>query len=258
MVSVIIAAYNAESHISVTIQAVLNQTMSNFQLLIIDDCSSDSTWMRIQSFHDDRIVAYRLDENVGSGLARNYGLQRATGNIVAFCDADDVWGKDKLERQLELWDRSNYKWCCTAYRRFSENSALAIITPRKVITHGLLSMYCDIGLSTVMAEKEVFDKYLFENKRIRQDYLLWMNLTNIGYACQGIPKVLSEYRVHSNGISSNKLSSAKAHFHVLRMFHRFFVAVPFFFVYICRNIFLRLGEVLESIFVKEQIKTFPS
>ena len=244
MVSVIIAAFNAERHISIAIQGVLNQTMSNFQLLVIDDCSTDSTWRKIQSFKDERINAYRLDKNVGSGFARNYGIGLATGDVIAFCDADDVWSNKKLERQLELWDRSNFKWSCTAYRRFTEKRSLSVIIPRKVINHRLLSMYCDIGLSTVMVERELFDKYRFEKKRIRQDYLLWMNLTNSGCACQGVPEVLSEYRVHSNGISSNKLSSAKAHFSVLRVFNSFFVAILNFFIYMSRNILVRFWEIM--------------
>ena len=103
-VSVITASYNCAKFIEESIKSVLNQTYDNLELIIIDDCSTDNTEEIVNEYikKDSRIKFYRLNNNSGAAVARNKGLDEATGRFIAFLDSDDIWDKQKLEKQINL------------------------------------------------------------------------------------------------------------------------------------------------------------
>ncbi|HBC5517211.1 TPA: glycosyltransferase family 2 protein, partial [Proteus mirabilis] len=102
LVSIIMPCFNSEKYISEAIESVLKQTYSNFELIIIDDNSTDSTLKIINSFRDNRITIISFDENQGAGVARNKGIEVANGRFIAFLDSDDLWSKNKLEAQIKF------------------------------------------------------------------------------------------------------------------------------------------------------------
>lgn len=113
-VSVIMPAYNAEDTISASINSVLEQTHIDIELIIINDCSTDSTEAEIKKYIDPRIIYIENKKNIGVSLTRNRGIEIATGNCIAFLDSDDLWEKDKIEKQL-LYIHSGYNIVCSNY-----------------------------------------------------------------------------------------------------------------------------------------------
>ncbi|SUC11881.1 glycosyl transferase family protein [Proteus mirabilis] len=120
LVSIIMPCFNSEKYISEAIESVLKQTYSNFELIIIDDNSTDSTLKIINSFRDNRITIISFDENQGAGVARNKGIEVANGRFIAFLDSDDLWSKNKLEAQIKFMLDNNYHLTYSYYQCFDK------------------------------------------------------------------------------------------------------------------------------------------
>ena len=126
LISVIMPTYNCGKFIEKTIKSVINQTYKNWELIIVDDCSKDNTEDVVNkcSKSDDRIKYYRLEINQGAAVARTQAMKIAKGNYMAFLDSDDLWKKDKLEKQINFMKENNYSFTCTAYEQIDENDNL--------------------------------------------------------------------------------------------------------------------------------------
>ena len=119
-VSIITPVYNSEKYLKDTIESVLNQTYTNFELILINDKSKDSSIDICNSYKDDRIKIIDLPENVGVCMARNIGIKSASGRYIAFLDSDDVWDSKKLEKQISFMKKINAGISCTEYERVDE------------------------------------------------------------------------------------------------------------------------------------------
>jgi len=169
LISIITPCYNAEKFIAQTIESVRNQTYSNWEMLIIDDCSTDNSKQIINRFSatDPRITLIELKENKGTAYAKNQGLDAAKGNFIAFIDADDVWLPEKIEKQVEVLKKTNAAICFTSYQLMDENSRLIqkiISAPAKVNLEKYLKTTI-IGFSTSMINREItgdFSPILFQ------------------------------------------------------------------------------------------------
>ena len=158
-VSVITASYNCAKFIEESIKSVLNQTYDNLELIIVDDCSTDNTEEIVNEYikKDSRIKFYRLNNNSGAAVARNKGLDEATGRFIAFLDSDDIWDKQKLEKQINFMQTNNYGFSFTSYRLIDENGGLLnkeIRVPNE-ITYKKLLKNTIIGCLTVIIDKEL-------------------------------------------------------------------------------------------------------
>ena len=143
LVSVITPSYNSEEFISQTINSVINQTYSNWELLITDDCSNDLSIEIIKPFvkKDRRIKLYTLEHNSGSGVARNNSIKYAKGKYIAFCDSDDQWLPNKLEKQIAFMKENNLQFSYSSYKVCNEEDKIvgSVICPKEVSFRKMLN-----------------------------------------------------------------------------------------------------------------------
>ncbi|MFD1020143.1 glycosyltransferase family 2 protein [Thalassobacillus hwangdonensis] len=220
LVSVITPAYNAERFIKETMQSVIDQTFTNWEMVIVDDRSQDRTVEYVKEYQqqDERIRLIVLEENSGSAVARNTAIREARGRYLAFLDSDDLWLPQKLEHQLAFMQEKDIAFSFTKYRRMEEDGTdtNAVTNAPSTVDYNSLMKRCVIGCLTVMLDTEKTGNVEMVNIRTRQDYALWLDLTRRGFLAHGLPEVLSRYRVVGGSISSNKWKAAKQNWRVFR------------------------------------------
>lgn len=203
LVSIITPMYNCERYIQQTIQSVLDQTYTNWELWVIDDCSTDTCADIIHKFTDSRIRYRRLESNSGAAVARNLGLELAEGKWIAFLDSDDLWDPNKLEMQLEFMVNNNYDFSYSKYRTVDDNGnplGIEIFGP-KTVTHTLLVCYNWLGCLTVMYNQEKLGTIQIPDIRKRNDWALWINVSKKA-KCHLLDRSLASYRHSNNSLSS--------------------------------------------------------
>ncbi|GEN44234.1 glycosyltransferase family 2 protein [Alkalibacillus haloalkaliphilus] len=220
IISVITPTYNSEQFIEETIKSVQAQTIENWEMVIVDDCSTDRTVEIIESIrqHDSRIKLHKLDENKGAGYARNVAMDLAQGRFIAFLDSDDLWLPEKLEKQYRNMKIRDIAFSHTQYKVIDEDGHLTG-APYEIpneLKYGDLLKFCHIGCLTVMLDRKKVGHVQMDLMRNRQDYLLWLDITKEGFKAYALQEVLSKYRKVSNSISSNKLKVAKLNWRIYR------------------------------------------
>lgn len=214
-ISIITPVYNCEKYIKDTIEVVKSQTYENWELLLVDDCSTDNSKEIIERYliDDKRIKYFKLDKNSGAAAARNYALDKATGRFIAYLDADDLWKKEKLEKQVEFMQKNNYAFSCTSYEKIDEdgNSKGKIVIMPKKIDYNFYLKNTIIQTVGVMVDVDITGKevLVMPNIRRRQDAATWCQILKANYDCYGMEDALAYYRVVSNSLSSNKLKAVK-------------------------------------------------
>lgn len=218
LVSIITPTYNCGKFINETIKSVLNQTYKNWEMIIVDDCSTDNTEKIVLKFDDERIKYHKLKINSGAAVARTTAMQLAKGSYMAFLDSDDIWTEDKLEKQLNFMKKNNYAFTCTSYEQIDENgnSLSEIINPVKKCSYNRLLLDCPVGNSTVMYDVTKMGKFEAPNIRKRNDDALWLQMLKKEKYIYGFNSVLMKYRIRKNSISSNKLKVIKYHWILYR------------------------------------------
>ncbi|EPL1602607.1 glycosyltransferase family 2 protein [Acinetobacter baumannii] len=241
LVSIITPSYNSAKYIGKTIDSVISQTYKNWELIIIDDCSIDSSVDIIKDYEnkDKRIKLIQLKENSGAAVARNTGIQLARGRFIAFLDSDDSWLPEKLEKQLEFMLINNYYFTYTSYFKINENNEIlgTMYIPSKVNYSQLLKT-CVIGCLTVIYDAEKIGKQEFPLIRKRQDFALWLKiLKKVDYA-YGLQENLANYTIRSDSISANKLNAAKYNWFLYRNIEKLslFVSFYYFLHYVIKGI----------------------
>lgn len=212
-VSIITPVFNCEKLIEETIKCVKNQTYKEWEMIIVNDGSTDKTEDVIKKFlQDSRIKYYKLETNSGVAVARNYALNKISGRFVAYLDADDLWKKDKLEKQISFMKENNYAFTCTDYEKIDEegNSLKEVKIPNKINYEKFLKNTI-IQTVGVMVDAFITGKELLvmPNIRTRQDAATWSQLLKNGFNCYRIPENLSYYRLVPKSLSSNKFKMIK-------------------------------------------------
>lgn len=218
LVSIIMPTYNCAKFIGKTIESVIAQTYENWELIIVDDCSKDNTEEVVSKYKDNRIKYHKLENNSGAAVARTEAMKKARGSYMSFLDSDDLWKKDKLEKQLEFMNKNNYNFTCTEYEQIDEegNKLNKVIKVKKRADYNRILLDCPVGNSTVMYNVEKLGKFEVPNIRKRNDDALWLQILKKEKYIYGMPDILMEYRIRSNSISSNKLSLVKYHWQLYR------------------------------------------
>ena len=234
LISIITPTYNCGDFIGETIESVLKQSYPYWEMIIVDDCSTDATKEIVERYalRDKRIKYHLLEENSGAAVARTKAMELATGKYMAFLDSDDLWTEDKLERQLAFMQQNGYAFTCTAYEQVDEDGVLLgkiIKTKRKTDYNGVL-LTCPVGNSTVMYNVEKLGKFAVPNVRKRNDDALWLQMLKKEKYIHGIPDVLMQYRIRANSISSNKLALVKYHWILYRDIENLSVARSVFHI----------------------------
>ncbi|MFS0788589.1 glycosyltransferase family 2 protein [Shouchella sp. 1P09AA] len=220
LVSIVTPVYNCETFLTETIESILNQTYENWELLLINDASSDQSKAIADLFQqqDPRIHLYHLPQNRGAAVARNIGLHHAKGKYVAFLDGDDLWRPEKLARQVQFMEENDYVFTFTSYRIIREDGSerSKIIPAPEKISYDQLLANTIIGCLTVMLNREALGKLEMPTIRTRQDFMLWLNILRTGTIAYGMNEELAAYRKVGNSISSNKWKAAKQNWEIYR------------------------------------------
>lgn len=220
LVSIIMPTYNCGKFIEETIKSIQAQTYTNWEIVIVDDCSTDNTAEIVKPLmeQDARIKYHVLDVNSGAAVARTKSMELAQGYYMAFCDSDDLWMPEKLAKQIAFMEENNYAFTCTAYEQIDEegNSLNRIIKTKKKTNYNRLLLDCPVGNSSVMYNVEIMGKFEVPNIRKRNDDALWLKMLKKEEYIWGMPDVLMRYRIRKNSISSSKLKVIKYHWKLYR------------------------------------------
>ena len=213
LVSVIMPAWNAEKHIKESIESVLSQTYTNWELLIVDDCSTDGTADLVRSYQeaDHRIRLIRRKKNGGPSRAWNSAFRCMHGQYVAFLDADDIWIPEKLEIQLGFMKENDYGFSFASYDWIDENgdSVGKIINVPKMQSYHDMLKNTVIGTLTVVIDRDkVPVDPVPKNVRLN-DSALWLSIARKGFNAYGYSGILGHYRILQTSYSRNKFSAAK-------------------------------------------------
>ncbi len=206
LVSILMPAYNSERFIGEAIDSILNQSYTNFELIIFDDGSSDGTRKVIESYNDSRIVKVLSDENFGVVKARNEMIDRARGKYIALMDADDISDPVRLKKQVLSLEAGNCDVSGSAQLLLNQETGSIKKSKDNFFDsdiRALLSVYCTLCNSSVTARAEIFKKFKYdENFPVAEDYLLWTRIAAAGYRFQNLPDRLVTYRVYPEQSSS--------------------------------------------------------
>ena len=225
LVSIVMPAFNAAVSISESIDSVLKQTYGVWELLVINDCSCDSTEDVVRSYRekDSRIVILTNDENQGVSNTRNRGVREAKGDWIAFLDSDDLWTPDKLEQQMRLVHskKTSGKTPDLVFTgsAFIDNSgkpaAYQLEVPERISYHELLKQNL-ISCSSVLVRKELALKYPMKHDDMHEDYAVWLQILKNGGHAYGINQPLLIYRLSKSSKSGNKKKAAVMTYKVYR------------------------------------------
>lgn len=224
-VSIIMPAYNSQAFLKDSIESVLQQTFSDFELIIIDDGSTDTTADIANTYAktDARILFHTQKKNQGVAVARNRAIEMANGRFIAFLDSDDIWLPDKLERQLHFMGSGNYSLSYTHYAQIDDSGKQtgAYSKPPGRLSYSDLLKSNQIGCLTAIYDSRKLGKIYMPLLRARQDYGLWLKiLRKVDYA-YGLNEVLALYRVGYSSVSSSKLKMVEYNWQLFREAERF-------------------------------------
>ncbi len=221
LVSIVTPVYNSEAFLAETIEGVLAQTWSEWELLLVDDHSTDGSLevARAYAARDPRITVIALDHTQGPAVARNRAIDAARGRYIAFCDSDDVWLSTKLEQQLAHAATCDAAVIFTSYFKMEEDGTRdtsRLVEARPHVNYAMICGSNYIGCSTALYDTKRCGKVRMPNILKRQDYGLWLTILGKGFTAAGVREPLVYYRVRKSSVSSNKLKAARYHWRVLR------------------------------------------
>ena len=220
LVSIIMPSYNTASYITDTINSVLTQSYIDWELLIVDDCSTDTTDEVVEPFLSDKRITYLKNENnSGAAFSRNRALCIAKGKWIAFLDSDDIWMPDKLEKQISFMEHNNYNFTYTKYAEINvigKRTGVVISGPKKITKTGMYN-YCWPGCLTVMYNREVIGLIQIADIKKNNDYAMWLKACRKAN-CYLLDEELALYRRGRTGsVSTHGIKTMiKWHFKLFR------------------------------------------
>lgn len=218
LVSIIMPAYNDEKYIKESILSVLNQTYTEWELIIVEDCSTDNTCKIIRTFDDERIRLLKNDNNMGAALSRNRALREAKGRWIAFLDADDIWAPEKLQRQIAYMKENELAFTYTDYKIKLNGQWLpyVYIAPDFVNRRRMYN-YCYFSTITVIYDANVVGLIQIKDLKKNNDYAMWLHAVE-RTTCYRFPYCLAYYIKHDNSVSSGrKIGLIKWHYLLFRV-----------------------------------------
>ena len=234
LVSVIMPTYNCGKYILQSIESVIAQTITDWEIQVVDDCSTDDTKEILKPYlaKYPSIHFYRLPKNGGPSIARTEAIKRATGKYIAFLDSDDLWKPDKLEKQIAFMEHTGAKFSCTAYALMDAEGNerhIAIVPPKKIGYKKCIQLSNPIGNLTVMYNQDALGKFEVPLIKKRNDFALWLQILKKTEYCYGMDEVLGIYRLGREGsVSYHKLAQFKYHWQLYHKIERHGVTRSFY------------------------------
>lgn len=222
LISVITPSYNVEQFLRRTIESVQAQTLDDWEMIIVDDCSTDASYQIAVSAakQDGRITALRLDKNSGSSVARNTALRKAKGQYITFIDGDDTIMPEKFEKQIAFMKHHDYAITYTNYRRMTPDEKTIGILQRnpKTIDYKYLLTHTAMGTLTPVYDRHMVGEHFFdETLKARMDYTFWLDVLSKGFTAHRLDLDLARYRRGHHSLSSNVIKGSKI---VWRIYHK--------------------------------------
>lgn len=220
LVSIIIPVHNAGRFLKDTINSIKNQTYKNWEAIFVDDCSRDNSADIIKEFGEDiRIKLITLEQNGGASVARNTGIDNAKGKYITFLDADDLWNKEKLKKQIDFMRENECAFSFTGYEFADENgngTGKIVKIPQK-ITYKEALKNTTIFTSTVMFDITKLDKELIKMPKVKsEDTATWWKILKNNNIAYGLNENLTYYRRSEDTLSSNKFEAIKRIWYLYR------------------------------------------
>ncbi len=248
IVSIIMPYYKKDEYIYVTVESILKQTFQNFEIIIVDDerTNQSSKIMKKLKDKDNRIIIIENERNLGAGLSRNRAVGLSKGDYLAFCDCDDVWDKRKLETQLKFMKDKKVDFSHTSYHIINKKGEVvgARIADKEIRFIDLVKS-CDIGLSTVMMKKNLFSnlELNFPNLKTKEDYVLWLKLSQKGVRMLGLDNKLTNWRKLNNSLSSSSLQKIIDGYRVYRTYMKYGFIKSLISLFILSKNFLKKNKI---------------
>ena len=234
--------YKKKSFFLESVNSALNQTYQNTEIIIIYDDSDDADLMFIYEAQklDPRIKIIKNNYNIGAGLSRNVGILHSKGSYIAFLDCDDLWVKDKLEKQLNFMKNNKISFSHTSYDVINhKNEIIKNKRAPKIIIFDKLLLNCQIGLSTVMIDKKLLNhECKFPNLKTKEDFVLWLQISK-KTDLYGIDLPLTKWRKLKNSLSANSFQKLIDGFNVYNKYMKFNYLKSFYFLMILSINFLK-------------------
>ena len=237
LVSIVTPLYNTEKYIGETIESVINQSYKNWEMIIIDDVSTDNSCKIVEEYivKDQRIKLLKNKKNSGVSITRNVGIKEAKGKYIVFLDADDLFMPDKLRKQVNFMEINNFLLTQTAYEKVNEDGSLRgiVMFPKLLTYHDSLKgnlMKC----FAVMINQEKLGKRYFETYKLSEDHVYWLDLLKDVEGCYGIEEILGKYRIIENSRSSNKIEAVKFQWYIIHKIEKIslFKSIYYFINYL--------------------------
>jgi teichuronic acid biosynthesis glycosyltransferase TuaG len=251
LVSIIIPTFNSEKFISGAVESVQNQSYRNWEIILVDDCSTDQTVAIISRFTraDNRIEMIKLSVNSGTGVARNSALAIAKGEYIAFLDADDLWKPNKLEVQIKFMQTNKLPFTFSFYDCIGEEGKPLNKRVQAPINLSYRQLFfCNyVGNLTAIYDVDYFGKIPIFPIRKRQDWMLWLTVLKKIKIAHPVPESLAYYRIRDNSISTSKIDLIKYNFAVYRKFHGF----SFPIAVACMKVFLFTQLLIKPCYIKK-------
>lgn len=240
LVSIIMPSWNTGRFIAESIQSVINQTYENWELIIVDDCSTDNTDAVVASFSDTRIRYLKNSKNSGAAVTRNRAIREAKGEWIAFLDSDDLWAPEKLAKQINFMKEHGYVFSYHDYVKIDEESQpLNIyVTGPEVVTKQKMYNYGYPGCLTFMYSAKAMGLIQIKDIKKNNDYAILLKLCKKA-DCYLLPENLAQYRIRKKSISHDKLTKKlKSHYDLFHWCDE--QSIPMAFWYACWNMWYGL------------------
>lgn len=246
-ISIIMPVYNCEEYLQETIESIKKQTYINWELIAVDDASTDNSFQKIKENSKEiknPVTIIHLDKNHGVAYARNIALEKATGKYIAFIDADDFWENNKLEEQIGFMKKNNYDFTFTSFSYWKNGKIKKVRKIPKKLTYKESLKNTIILTSTVMINQTKIPKELIKMPDLRrgQDTATWWRILKNNTTAYGLDKRLSIYRRRKNTLSNPKGIALKRTWYLYRKIEKKNVlqASYYFCFYLCNAIKKRI------------------
>lgn len=210
LVSIIIPVFNAEKYIEETIETVIEQTYTNWEMILIDDASTDQSKNKIKKKLSDKMTFIELDQHSGTAIARNEGIKIAKGRYISFLDADDLWDKDKIKKQLTFMKEHNYAFTYTAFQfiKNGKKSRKVQVQERLEYKEALKNTRI-LSIAVMIDTKKIHKEDCYMVNVVNEDIATWWKLLKKGHVAYGLNEALVYYRRYKHSKSACKIKNAK-------------------------------------------------
>jgi len=220
--SVIIPFFDETNLLKRAIKSVLDQTYKNIEIIIINDNPDKKhEILETKKKFNSKYIKYIFNKrNIGPGLSRNRGILVAKGKYIAFLDSDDFWNKNKLLNQINFMKKNNVKICHTSYGIFDIHNNFLSKRIAKDMDYYDLVKSCDIGMSTVVVERKLINRYPFPDIKTKEDYVVWLKISKNGFRIHGLNQILTRWTSRKNSLSKSNFQKLKDGFKVYNIYEK--------------------------------------